>query len=95
MSAIRGPEPPYPGAVYQARTKSGRRWEVMYLSLKRGQFGAQDDTWRLRPMGDDVYPAQNEEGEMQGGVREIERTTEQLRNPKKWRHVGVTARAAR
>lgn len=89
--ALRGPEPPFVGAVYQAKTKSGRRWEVMYSI---GKLGDQSDTiWVLRPMGDDVRPAQNGEGKMMGGPRELHRGAKALRDPKKWRMVGTTARA--
>lgn len=41
MNAIRGPEP-FVGAVYVARTRSGRRWEVW----REGRWG-----WHLAPMG--------------------------------------------
>lgn len=90
---LRGPEPPFAGAVYQARTKSGRRWEVMYETGGGfGRFG-QPKMWLLRPMGDDVRTWCNEDGELQGGVREILRTTAQLCDCKKWRMVDVTERA--
>lgn len=92
MKAIRGPEPPFVGAVYQARTKSGRRWEVTHFEKGVPAFGV-FSCWVLRPMGDDVRPVQDEEGNMLGGVRTIYRTTEELRDRKKWRMVGTTGRA--
>lgn len=71
-----GPEPPFVGAVYKARTKSGRRWEVVSFD-KLG--------WHLWPMGGDVGGF--------GGVKGIFRSTEELRDRKRWRMVGVTARS--
>lgn len=72
---IRGPEPPFVGAVYVATTKSGRRWEV----VRERSHG-----WHLYPMG--------VTGGF-GGVKAIYRSTEELRDRKKWRMVGVTRNA--
>lgn len=92
--AIRGPEPPFVGAVYQACTKSGRRWEVDRFELALPEFGWPEDRWCLVPMGDDVRGVTiDEEGRTLGGVRPITRTAAELRDHKKWRMVGTTARA--
>ncbi len=77
---IRGPEPPFVGAVYRAtRNATGRHWEVDHF---REGFG-----WRLWPMGDDWGTG--------GGVRALWKSTDDLRDRKRWRMVGVTARAPR
>lgn len=80
---LRGPEPPFVGAVYRACTKSGRRWEVHYHEGKREG----EDLWRLAPMGEE-----NGAG-FSGGVKAISVTTSRLRDRKRWRMVGVSRRA--
>ncbi len=75
-----GPEPPYVGAVYvSARGRSGRRWEAWSHDDRYG--------WRLHPMGDDVHGF--------GGVKGLWRSTDDLRDRKRWKFIAVTSRAAR
>lgn len=65
--------------VYVAvKATSGREWKVeRYEHL---------NIWRLRPLGDDVRPAQIG-NRMNGGVRSIRKGTEELTNRKRWRLV--------
>lgn len=78
LRVIRGPEPPFIGAVYvSTRSRSGRRWEVD----RQSRWG-----WSLRPLGDDVMPAQTG-NRFNGGVRSITRTTDELRDRRKWKMI--------
>lgn len=87
-SAAQGPTSfPFVGAVVQARTKSGRRWRIIWRQPPLPKFGWDEESWRLEPLGDDVRPAQDWDGQMNGGVRSIYRTTTQLTNPKRWHQV--------
>lgn len=68
------------GDAYRAvRSKSGRVW---------AEEGPDHSSLViLRPLGDDVRPAQVG-GKMQGGVRRIRVPEEQLCNPRRWIKVG-------
>lgn len=74
---IRGPEPPFVGAVYRAR-RGQRGYEVT------GEHAP--DQWRLMPIGSDVMKGA-------GGVTWLTRSTAVLRDRKKWRFIGVAAAA--
>lgn len=72
------PNPPELGHVYQATTKSGRKWEVeSYVGTREG-----DALWQLRPLGDDTGGF--------GGVKRIRVTTARLRDARRWRFTGET-----
>lgn len=67
------------GAVMvSARSRSGREWDVY-------SFNASSDEYLLYPRGDDVQPATDGHGHMQGGVRRIWVHYEDLHNGDKWR----------
>lgn len=67
--------------VVSVRSKSGRRWYVQ-------SFNASSDEYRLDPLGDDVRPAQDRHGRMNGGPRSIRVAYERLWDPKAWARVG-------
>ena len=58
--------------VRPRNSRTGRQWRVVGSIVWQGRTD-----WHLDPIGDDVMPAQ-EHGRMNGGVRSIYRTDEQL-----------------
>lgn len=78
-TVLRGPQPPFIGAVYlSARSTTGPVWEVVATLPPQGS--RREHVWRLN--------ATSKAGELCEW-----RTAEQLRDRKKWRFIGVTAAA--